>query len=335
MNPDFIDPFFIIGAQRSGTTLLRLILNAHSKIAIPEEGTFWMPLLREQRGHFAENISTTRLQGYLRYIRINDQFKVWEMNDDDIFEELEATEKISLPELMTCFYRKYAERHNKSGWGDKTPSFFRMVSDLKVLFPRAKFIHIVRDGRDAYLSLRKREKGRKNSAVAAYEWSYKIQKVRDEFSALADDRHFEVRYESMVSDPENSARQICDFLGLEFEPEMLDFWKVSEKFIGDHHSDLIFQPVSAKSTGNWTSGLSRKEVLYFEYFASHWLTEFDYTIQNKQFTLAEIVAARLKLLSGMPARIFQVVYTAIGLKLSARWGKATSLSGGWRSSEKQ
>ena len=91
-----MDPFFIIGAQRSGTTLLRLILNAHSKIAIPEEGTFWMPLIRELRGHFGENIPATRLQGYLRYIRINDQFKVWEMNDDDIFEELGATENINI-----------------------------------------------------------------------------------------------------------------------------------------------------------------------------------------------------------------------------------------------
>lgn len=330
-----MDPFFIVGAQRSGTTLVRLILNAHSKIAIPEEGTFWMPLLREQRGHFAENIHSARLDGYLRYIKNNSQFKVWEMDDLAFFDDLQATEKLTLAELMACFYQKYALRHGKLFWGDKTPSFFRMVPDLKVLFPRAKFIHIVRDGRDVHLSLRGREKGRKNIAVSAYEWSYKIQKVRDEFRSLPDDRHFEVRYESMVSDPESSAREICKFLSLEFEPGMLDFWKNSEEFIGDHHSDLIFQPVSEKSTGKWKTGLSSREIMQFEYIASKWLTEFDYEMQNENFTLAEIIAARLKLLVGIPARVFQVVYTAIGLKISARWGKATSLSGGWRSSEKR
>jgi len=328
-----MDPFFIVGAQRSGTTLVRLILNTHSKIAIPEEGTFWMPLLREQRGHFTESIQSARLGGYLRYIKNNRQFKVWQMQDDAFFDELQTTKNMTLAELITRFYQHYALCHNKIYWGDKTPSFFRMVPDLKTLFPNAKFIHIVRDGRDVYLSLRNREKGRKNIAVAAYEWSYKIQKVRDQFRSLPDDRHFEVRYESLVSDPESSARKICKFLCLEFEPEMLDFWKDSEKFIGDHHSDLIFQPVSKKSTGKWKTGLSSNEVMQFEYFASKWLAEFDYEIQNDKFTLAQIIAARLKLLIGMPVRVFQVIYTAIGLKFSARWGKATSLSGGWRSSE--
>jgi len=329
-----MDPFFIIGAQRSGTTLVRLILNAHSKIAIPEEGTFWMPMLREQRGHLAGNIPPSRLDGYLRYIKNNNQYKVWEMNDDRFFAELQTIRKTTLAELMARFYRQYAMEHDKLCWGDKTPSFFRMVPDLKELFPNAKFVHVVRDGRDVFLSLRGREKGRKNIAVSAYEWSYKLRKVRDEFNSLPDARHFEIRYESLVSDPERSTREICKFLGLEFEPGMLEFWKSSEKYIGDHHSDLIFQPVSAKSTGNWKTGLSSSEAKQFECIASKWLTEFDYELRNEKFTLVEIIATRLKLLVGIPARIFQVAYTAIGLKISARWGKATSLSGGWRSSEK-
>ena len=72
-------PFFIIGAQRSGTTLLRLMLNTHSQVAIPEEGTFWMPLLREHKRPENLYISKQSLSNYVTYIQKNAQFHLWNL----------------------------------------------------------------------------------------------------------------------------------------------------------------------------------------------------------------------------------------------------------------
>ena len=304
-----MEPFFIIGTQRAGTTLVRLILNNHSKIAIPEEGTFWMPLLRAMRGHFHRPIEPTQLKRYLEYIRANDQFKAWNINIDRVLELLPQNNVITLAELMSQFYHVFARQEKKPFWGDKTPSFFRMVPDLHVLFPKAKFIHVIRDGRDVYLSLKDREKGRKNSAVAALEWSYKIKTAQQQLNILAPDTHYEFKYETLVSSPISEIKAICEFLKLEYEPTMLDFWESSEQYIGKHHSTLIFQPISPHSKEKWRHQLNQTNNQLFELIAYKTLHKLEYPLISGQANLLHWIQAALKLTFGLPRRAFQVAYT--------------------------
>jgi hypothetical protein len=119
-----MEPFFIIGAQRSGTTLVRLILNNHSKVAIPEEGTFWMPLFRAMRGRFNQPIDPRLLKAYINYIKVNDQFKTWKMDAESVFDTIIQKGVITLPQLMSQLYQTFASCDGKPFWGDKTPSFF-------------------------------------------------------------------------------------------------------------------------------------------------------------------------------------------------------------------
>ncbi|MEO1923590.1 MAG: sulfotransferase, partial [Nautiliaceae bacterium] len=137
-------PFIIVGTQRSGTTLLRLILNSHSKLAIPEEGTFLMPLLKEKYLNYV--FQGKELDRVINYISKNPQFELWNKDFSSLFEEIKSKGRISLKELISNLYSFYAKLEGKLYWGDKTPSFFRKIDILRMLFPNAKFIHIVRDG---------------------------------------------------------------------------------------------------------------------------------------------------------------------------------------------
>lgn len=321
-------PFFIVGSQRSGTTLLRLILNAHSRIAIPEEGTFWMPLIRSLRGKYGESIPGKSLESYIRYIKRNEQFKTWLMQDLSVFDRLAGRRDVSLRDIMKALYSEYAKEHEKEIWGDKTPSFFRMTGELSNIFPGAKFIHIVRDGRDVYLSMKGMEAGRENIAVAALEWKYKVEKAKRTLSELPADSAIEVRFEDILTGPEQNIRRICNFLGVAFEKGMLDFYKTSRKYIGEHHSDLIFKPINSDTAGKWKKKLTGEENRIFEYVASDCLRKHGYEVfNNGGFGMADRIKAGL-LFFGLFRRGMRIFVTAAVLHFSSLLGLRTGAAGG-------
>jgi hypothetical protein len=321
-------PFFIVGAQRSGTTLVRLLLNAHSKIAIPEEGTFWMPLLRRSKNNVQREIKGNELENCLKYIQKNPQFQSWGLDPLNTIEKIRAQGGCTLDKIVSEFYVAYAKSFNKDTWGDKTPSFFRMVPVLDALFPHARFIHIVRDGRDIYLSWRKLNIQNRNISVSAFEWIYKVNKARRELESLIPERYLEIRYEDMIAEPSKTLQRICDFLGLHYESRMLEFWKTSNQFIGSHHSKLIFQPISSESVTKWRRELPKKEIRKFESIAGRLLTNLSYELlhinyeKNKKLPVGVI----FELAYGIPIRACKVGFTCLILDIASRLGWKTNAS---------
>jgi hypothetical protein len=321
-------PVFIVGCQRSGTTLLRLLLNAHPRIAIPEEGGFWIPLIRRFRNNVHWKIKEAELEKYLRYIENNSQFKLWGMDPQKSFEEIRRQRICTLAGFMTAFYSCYVNAYEKDIWGDKTPSFFRMIPVLARLFPGARFIHIVRDGRDIYLSWQKMNVHKRNISTAAIEWVHKVRKAKKGLDQLTQDRYMEIRYEDLVAEQGIILRQICDFLGLEYEASMLKFWQTSDQFIGSHHSELIFKPVSSKSVGKWKRELSKREITKFESIAGATLVSLGYKLSQGN-TLAQRlpIGAVFELAYGLPLRIGEVFCTALSLNVASKFGLRTDTTG--------
>ena len=99
-------PFFIVGTQHSGITLLRLMLNAHSKIAIPEEATFWMPLLRKAKNNY--QLNKNQLESYLSYIFLSEQFKLWCFDGRKYADEVRKIPEITLSIFISKLYEYYA-----------------------------------------------------------------------------------------------------------------------------------------------------------------------------------------------------------------------------------
>ena len=114
-------PFFIIGAQRSGTTLLRLILNAHSKIAIPEEARFLMPFLKNK--YLDTPLSGKTLENAVSYLALNAQFEQWNYNREPVLSTLAKRSEISLRELLDQLYSSFAANENKEIWSTRASSF--------------------------------------------------------------------------------------------------------------------------------------------------------------------------------------------------------------------
>lgn len=324
-------PFFIIGCQRSGTTLLRLILNAHSNIAIPEEGTFWMPLLRRYKNDPYKNIPNKDLKNILNYIVKNNQFKLWCIDPSPLIEKILNLRNCSLKNLMEMFYVYYASTQNKGIWGDKTPSFFRMIPVLHKLFPEARFIHIVRDGRDLYLSWKKMHSLMKFISLSAIEWKYKVNEIRKNLSKIPFEKSMELKYEDLVREPQNVLKKICDFLRIDYEDKILNFWEKSHKYIGKHHSELIFRPISSKSVGKYKKELSYRNLRKYEILAQDLLKKCGYHIETKPNFFKDLfiyLDIFFEILHSVPLRIAFVLYVKFILDLSSKFGLATKAAGG-------
>lgn len=322
---------FIVGAQRSGTTLLRLILNSHPDLAVPEEGTFMMPLLRLYGQTPDREINFSEFSNILKYIRNNHQYRLWKLdkNSEEILELLRRGDR-TLRAIFDELYGAYATFHSAKKWVDKTPSFFRMIPKLIKIYPDAKFIHLIRDGRDVYLSWRNYNPSRDNIAVNAAEWRYKNARIEKSLKRIPQGNRLLVHYEDLVTKPVETTKRIFDFIGIDFRQDVLEFWRDSEKYIGKHHSKLIFQPISAESVGRWKEVLNENENAKFESIASDALSENGYIVQQSGYGLGLYLSARLELIRGLPKRLWQVGYTAIRLSMAAKYGISTTLSGSGR-----
>ena len=138
---------FIVGVGRSGTTLLRLMLDAHPDLAIPGETHFLLDLLAQNENGPARD----------RIFRAMIEAPTWPnlaVSESTFKAALDEVEPFSVPDAIRTFYRLYAQRFGKDRWGDKTPPYRSCMTGIQQLLPEAYFIHIIRDGRDVALSYR-------------------------------------------------------------------------------------------------------------------------------------------------------------------------------------
>lgn len=317
-------PFFILGAQRSGTTLLRLLLNAHPEVAIPEEGTFLMPLLR--RRNCSRVFHGKRLQRILDYLESHPQLQLWAIDAPAALAPLRAAGQADLRSIICSLYEAYAAHHGKPSWGDKTPSFFRKGPVLHCLFPKARFIHLVRDGRDVFSSWRKYDPTKDLPAAAALDWTIKVRSVERFFAHLPQDLCHTVRYEDLVQDTECALRSICAFLGLDYLPSMLAFHKTSGAFIGKHHSDKIFRAVDPGSAAAWRARLTANEARIYTTVAQTTLRRYSYPVADMTPSLAGPLLVLPRLIVELPRRTWQVWRAAARNRLALATGRpATGL----------
>jgi hypothetical protein len=202
---------FVVGVARSGTTLLRLMLDAHPELAIPGETHFLSALLKQPP--ISKDEFLARVTGAETWANMA-------LDPADLQAALDRMETFSLANATRCFYRLYASRLGKTRWGDKTGRYLNDMTALQELLPEAHFIHIIRDGRDNALSFQGLWFGPGNDfADLAQFWASRITAARQQAKHLS--HYLEVRYESLVMEPEHVLREICDYIALPFDPAML------------------------------------------------------------------------------------------------------------------
>lgn len=210
----------IVGAPRSGTTLLRFMLDAHPEMAIPPE-TGFLALAPE----FTAYGDALRREFFHAVTNYPPEARSWpdfEIPEDHYWMRLSEVSPFTPAEGYRAFYRLYAARFGKARWGDKTPLYCLRLPIIRSLLPEARFIHLIRDGRDVARSLRRLwfSPGESIEARATY-WRDCVLAARQAGADHTD--YLEIHYEALVLNPEATLRQVCSFIELDFERIMLDY----------------------------------------------------------------------------------------------------------------
>ena len=291
-------PVFLIGNPRSGTTMFRLALTAHSCVSIPPENPFIISLFAKY-GH-VQNFNQEQLTTLMQDLRGEPVaiFSRWKKVPEATIQSLlDDSVGCSYAEICAKLYRAYPRPAgmNSMIWGDKNNSYYRYLEMLNWLFPNAKFIHLVRDGRAVLASyqalLKKQEDNERfpvlpaDPVVAATRWSDAVRSTDAYLSSLAKDRYIKVRYEDVVTDFENQMRSVCALLGLEYEPDMENFHELNQKFEleprdYDKWKWRTRQPITAKRVDAWRESLSTADVARFEAVAGRVLVSQNYQLEN-------------------------------------------------------
>ncbi len=257
-----IPPFFIVGSGRSGTTLLRLILSGHSRLHIPPETWYVMPL--------AEQLPLTGMltpQQVAQAAEIMTSSRRWVDLGIDAAEfraQAAALPQPALTDLLNLVYGHHLRLAGKPRFGDKTPVYIGILPQLDALYPSARYIHLIRDGRDVAISFTDVQWG--FSFSREFEWPTAMRLARQYRASALAPRILEVRYEDLVRDTEGTVRRICDFLGEAFEPAMLDWQRQIDMVPAQerHIHRKLERPISQDAIGVWQRKLSALECFVIE-----------------------------------------------------------------------
>lgn len=264
------DPFpFFVCCPRSGSTLLRAMLNNHSDLHVPPESHFiprW----------FAPTSETFSLDTFQDFLKRHPRFEKWDL-DPALLAQVDP--KPDNPaDAFRALYRIYAGRRGKTRYGDKTPGYALQIRGLARMFPEAVFVHLLRDGRDVALSLLEASFGPETLEDAASYWTDRVTAARRDGQALDPARYLEIRYEDLVRDPAAQLQRICAIARLPFQPAMLQHQKQAVDVIcsstqPEAHRN-VSRPVAARRS--WRNQMSAEDLRRFEAACGGVLAAFEY-----------------------------------------------------------
>jgi LPS sulfotransferase NodH len=264
-------PIVVLGVSRSGTTLLRVLLDRHGDISIPSE-SYFIPQLWDRHGPWPDTTALVRDLGRLARVR------EWGVDAQTLRQQLPVG--ASFADVMRAVYADYAQRRGARRFGDKTPTYMDELGLLRHVFPDAVYVHIVRDGRDAAVSfLRMRRRARfswarpRSVAAFACQWRRQIEAARRLGTEVGRERYHELRYEDLIHRPDEVLAQVCTFLGVSHDPAMLSGEPSEEAADADH--ELLAGPVRPGRT-DWRQMLPAHDVERFEAIAGELLGELGY-----------------------------------------------------------
>jgi Sulfotransferase family len=272
-------PFFIVGAGRSGTTLLRLVLAGHSRLHIPPETWFIEDLVR--KFSLTEPLTHAEVQDAVTAMAAGHRWPDMGIDIEDMRHWARQLDKPKLADVLNLLYRKHLTRVGKPRFGDKTPCYIAILPELAKLYPGAKFIHLIRDGRDVAISIIDAKWTGRCYDGRNFDWTRAIRLGFAYRSSPLAAQIMELKYEDLVSSFEPTIRRICAFLGEEFEPSMLEFSNrielVPER--EQHIHQKLQRPVSADAVEVWRQKLSGLECFVLEACLHRYLTSLHYPLR--------------------------------------------------------
>jgi hypothetical protein len=277
-------PFFIVGAQRSGTTMLRLMLNQHPEIVVPFESGF-ITVFYRKLGKYGELSNAENLRRLLSDIQAYPLVKKGQLIGDPA--AVLAHPIHNYADLVRAIFATHAHDKGKQRWGDKTPSYVTDLEVLWALFPGCHIIHMVRDGRDVALSNRSLEWGIRSLPRAAEDWRWKTV-LGHKIGTVLGRHYLELRYEELVLRTEYALGSVCDFLRVPYDSRMLAYPETGAREMPKESLDWHRNSVKAPNPSlvyNWKQNMSIADRIIFEQIAGDALDIFGYEREGQPSTL--------------------------------------------------
>ena len=290
-----IEPVFIVGAARSGTTPLQLALNMHPGLGVYGETQAFF--VRRRFGAELNEVSFRRLLEYWRVV-LSGCCPYSDLLDGPHIQE-RLRHASSFAQVLNVIMGALAAREGKGRWGEKSPAHIFRLADIRATFPNARVIHIVRDPRAVVCStiraFRRGEFNDWNVYSAAKYWARCIQvHTRQESSQVK--LYTLVRYEDLVTRPEITLKSICSFLGLTFVEEMLNAHRVASDYIRPGRSGkmpdlhaLTEKPLDATRTDAWKGTLSAAQARLIEQVAGKQMMALGYLPERKEYNPPKLI----------------------------------------------
>jgi hypothetical protein len=272
-----IRPLILLGVSRSGTTLLRVILDRSPGVAIPDE-SFFVPLLARRHGR------TIDAERFLDDVSRISTIRDWGVSVADVAGRVRSG--MVTGEAIAAIYEAYADAAGKPRWGDKTPMYMRHLALLDELFPGAQYVHLIRDGRDAAMSFLQMPDGTftrtwahpRTPAQFACLWRKEVGDAQALGRRVGAARYHEVRYEDLVAGPESAVGGICAFAAIPFDPAMLDYVGAVDVSAKPHQQRLLTPPTSG--VRSWRDDMSEEDAAAFDSVAGDLLSELGYDVRS-------------------------------------------------------
>lgn len=296
------DVIFIVGVGRSGTSLLQSFLNAHPDIAFTPETQFVRKYLA--KGDLKKKIEANPSTFFTDLLSKDKEFARASMPATEIVTE----SKVNVVDVYQTFLGKYTAAKGKSIAGDKDPRNLDLIETLYKYFPQGKVIHIIRDPRDVVASRMKADWSSKTPFLLhPMMYNAQFHRGRRIGKQYYGDNYFEIKYETLIAEPESSLKEMCRFLGVEFAPSMLNFAESSKELVSESEMQWkkeTLGPLLSKNSGKWRKTLSASQIHYVQTLCQPVLREFGY----ENDVVASSIVTRI---SASSMRIVSAIFSAL------------------------
>ena len=290
----FEKPIFIVSAPRSGSTLLRLILDAHPKLAVP--GPAWLyEMVRPFSYSYGDLSQESNLLALAEDILETPTVKAWSI-------ELSAADLVavspapSFAGLYDALHIHYAQSTSKGRWGEKSPRNSFWIDEIRQDFPDAVFVHLVRDGRDMAIDIaQSTPMVPSNPYSGAHIWRDYNLAALESAKSLDDKSYYRISYEKMCAEPERELKALCGFLGEDFDPIMLKHHETSSAQSWSQHPNhaKTGRPISTEFCDMYLKKLTTQDRSALNYVIGDLLEQLDYPVEDSGRALEQRLAWQL------------------------------------------
>ena len=283
--------FFIVGRERSGTTLLQTILDNHPNIIIPTEAQFIRHLYNKY--HKIKYWDELLIKSFCNDLLDENYIQLWKLDKDKLFDNLITLKgECSFATICKAIYFCSVSAIGKDKiilLGDKNPPYSLFIKELLSVFPTAKFIYITRDYRDHIVSMVDSHFDSHTISTLAYRWKYYNANILKNKN-LYPSSFYHIRYENLVQNPEEEIKKITSFLNVSFAEELLNnskrakFYDENKLLITKHHEQLL-KPISTQKINVWEKRLKDSEVKTAEFVTGKFAEQFGYKRKFKKTSI--------------------------------------------------